>query len=301
MTILITGGSGLVGTELTHMLTEKGHKVVWLSRTAGVKRGIKCFKWDYKNHYVDLKAFESVTHIVHLAGAGVFDNKWSDSYKKEIVDSRIKATEVLISAASSFPSIKTWVCASAIGIYGNSMNNTPNIETADIGSDFLAQVTKQWEDATDKVTLTNARLVQIRIGIVLAKDGGALPSMITPIKYFIGSPLASGNQIISWIHIEDLCGIIMKALTDEFVIGVYNAVAPNAVTNGEFTKSVGEIMKKPLFMPNVPSFVLELILGKERAASVIQGIKASSKKIEMAGYTFKFPNLKNALSNILHS
>ncbi|WP_299251779.1 TIGR01777 family oxidoreductase [uncultured Cytophaga sp.] len=299
MTVLITGGSGLVGSKLTQILLNKGYKVVWLSRNAGIKQGITCFKWDYKNNYIDRNAFEGVTHIVHLAGAGVFDHKWSTSYKKEITDSRIKATEVLIEAASAYQAIKTWVCASAIGIYGNSMNAAPQFETSSLGSDFLAEVTKKWEAATSKVNKTNARLVQIRIGIVLAKEGGALPSMITPINYFIGSPLASGKQIISWIHIEDLCSILTKGLEDETMLGVYNAVSPNPVSNETFTKIAGSIMNKPLFMPHVPKFVLETILGKERAASVVEGISVSSQKIEQTAFKFKFPNLKEALNDLL--
>jgi uncharacterized protein (TIGR01777 family) len=298
-TVLITGGSGLVGSKLTQMLLKRGYKVVWLSRRAGVKSGITCFKWDYKNNFIDPKAFEGVTHIVHLAGAGVFDNKWSTSYKKEIVDSRIKATEVLISAASDFLEIKTWVCASAIGIYGNSMDYKLHSETDPEGKDFLATVTKQWEYATNQVKRTNARLVQIRIGIVLDKEGGALPSMVSPIKYFIGSPLASGRQIISWIHIQDLCSIITKGLEDESMHGVYNAVAPNPVSNETFTKIIGEIIQRPIIMPHISAFILDVILGKERAASVIQGISVSSQKIEQTTFKFKFAHLKEALINLL--
>jgi uncharacterized protein (TIGR01777 family) len=297
--VLITGGSGLVGSKLTQVLLKRGYKVAWLSRVAGIKSGITCFKWDYKNNFIDPKAFAGVTHIVHLAGAGVFDNKWGTSYKKEIMDSRIKATEVLISAASAFSTIKTWVCASAIGIYGNSMDNKLHSETDPEGKGFLATVTKQWEQATSKVEQTNARLVQIRIGIVLAKEGGALPSMASPIKYFIGAPLASGRQIISWIHIEDLCSIITKGLEDVSMHGVYNAVAPNPITNEVFTKTAAEIMKKPLFMPNIPAFVLDVILGKERAASVIQGIAVSSLKIEQTNFKFKFAHLKETLIDLL--
>jgi uncharacterized protein (TIGR01777 family) len=298
-TVLITGGSGLVGSKLTQILLKGGYKVIWLSRVAGIKSGITCFKWDYKNNFIDPKVFEGVSHIVHLAGAGVFDHKWSNSYKKEIIDSRTKATEVLISAASAFPAIKTWVCASAIGIYGNSMDNKLHGETDSEGKDFLATVTKQWEHATSKVEPINARLVQIRIGIVLAKEGGALPSMVSPIKYFIGAPLASGRQMISWIHIEDLCSIITKGLEDPSMHGVYNAVAPNPISNEVFTKTAAEIMKKPLFMPNIPAFVLASILGKERSASVTQGIMVASLKIEQTGFKFKFTHLKEALIELL--
>lgn len=301
MKVLITGGSGLVGSKLTKLLTNTGYEVVWLSRNSGVKNGVTCYKWDYKNNFIDPKAFEGVTHIVHLAGAGVFEKRWSEEYKKEILDSRVKATELLIKKAAEFSSIKACVCASAIGIYGNSYNTIPLNENADLGNDFLAEVTQKWELALDKFKTTAIRTVELRIGIVLAKEGGALQSIIAPIKYFIGSPLASGKQIISWIHIQDLCGMILKSIQDETMTGVYNAVGPNPVSNKEFTEVAAKIINKPLLMPNVPTFALELVLGKQKAASVVQGIAVSSSKIESSGFRFSYPTIESALNDLLKS
>jgi len=301
MKVLITGGSGLVGSELTKLLINAGYEVSWLSRNSGIKKGIKCYKWDYKSDFIDPKAFEDVTYIVHLAGAGVFEKRWSSEFRKEIIDSRVKSTELLVKKASEFPSIKACICASAIGIYGNSYNTILLNENANVGDDFLANVTKQWELAISKFNATNIRTVELRIGIVLAKEGGALPSIVTPIKYFIGSPLASGKQTISWIHIRDLCRMILKSIQDDTMTGVYNAVAPNPVSNKEFTKLVSKIINKPLFMPHVPAFALELILGKQKAASVIQGIVVSSSKIQSKGFEFTYPTLENALNDLLAS
>lgn len=299
MKVLITGGSGLVGSELTKLLIHKGHEVVWLSRNSGVKNGITSYKWDYKNDFIDTKAFEGVSYIVHLAGAGVFEKRWSAAYKKEIADSRVKATELLIRKATEFPLIKACVCASAIGIYGNSYNTIPLNEDADLGDDFLADITKKWELAINQFKTTSIRTVKLRIGIVLAKEGGALPSIVTPIRYFIGSPLASGNQIISWIHIQDLCGMILKSIEDETMAGVYNAVGPNPVSNKVFTELAAKIINKPIFMPHVPSFALQLILGKQKSASVIQGIAVSSSKIQSSGFKFSYPTIESALNDLL--
>jgi len=301
MKILITGGSGLVGSKLTQMLTDKGIAVVWLGRKAGLKNGIVCYKWDYKTNYIDKKAFEGVTHVIHLAGAGVFDKRWSESYRKEIYDSRIKTTELLVQHISEIPQLKAFIGGSAIGIYGNSLQTTLLDETASSGNDFLAKVTVDWENVALAFELSNIRTVTIRIGIVLAKEGGALEAITKPIKLYIGSPLATGEQIISWIHIEDLCSIFIKAIEDENMKGVYNGVAPTPVSNKVFTKAAATILKKPLLLPNVPAFVLNVVLGNQKACSVVQGIPVSALKIQHAGLKFRYPTIESALSNLLLS
>ena len=299
MKILITGGSGLVGSRLTQMLINKGIEVKWLSRTAGKKDGIDCFRWDYKTNYIDEKAFEGVTHLVHLAGAGVFEKRWSASYKKEIYDSRIKTTQLLVQYLPKVQSLKAFVCGTAIGIYGNSLQKNLLEEDAGNGSDFLAKTTVDWEKAADTNIPPGIRTVKIRTGIVLAKDAGALPAMVQPIKFLIGSPLASGEQIISWIHLDDLCNIFIKAIEDEGMNGVYNGVAPTPLSNKVFSKTIAAVIKKPLIMPNVPAFALNVILGKEKAYSVVEGIPVSSAKIQKAGFTFIFPTLEKALNDLL--
>ncbi len=299
MKVLITGGSGLVGSELTKQLKSRGHEVVWLSRTAGIKNNVTCYAWDYKNNFIDPAAFSGVTHIVHLAGAGVFDKRWSETYKKEIYDSRIKTTKLLAEKTVGIAGLQAFVSGSAIGIYGNSMNDRMLEENTPAGNDFLAEVTKDWEDATALFEQRSVRTVKIRTGIVLAKHAGALPAMITPIKYGIGSPLGTGKQIISWIHIKDLCGIFAKAAEDESMHGAYNGAAPYPVSNEEFTKTAAIILHKPLVLPNVPAFAMNIVLGKEKAASVIEGIAVSALRIQKQGFAFKYPRLKEALSDLL--
>ncbi|MGN6647136.1 MAG: TIGR01777 family oxidoreductase [Cytophaga sp.] len=299
MKILITGGSGLVGSHLTQMLKNKGIEVAWLSRRAGIRNGIVSYKWDYTTSYIDPKAFEGVTHVIHLAGAGVFEKRWIAPYKKEIYDSRIETTKLLAKHLPDTPLLQAFISCSAIGIYGNSFQTIPLKEDAAKGKDFLARTTIDWEAAADLIEKKNIRTVKIRVGIVLAKPSGALPTMIKPIKLNIGSPLASGEQIISWIHIEDLCNIFIKAVEDSSMSGAYNGVAPNPVSNKIFTRTAAEILDKPLLLPNVPAFALNIILGKEKACSVVQGIPASSAKIQAQGFSFKYPELKAALTDLL--
>ncbi len=299
MKVLITGGSGLVGKQLTKSLQEQNIEVVWLSRTKGVKEGVKSFLWDYKTEFIEEEAFEGITHIVHLAGAGVFDKRWTKSYKKEIFDSRVLTTKLLVKKASKLNKLQAFISGSAIGIYGNSLNKDPLTETAQYGNDYLAQVTKEWEAATATLLNSPVRLVIIRTGIVLSDQGGALPAMTNPIKGYIGSPLASGEQIISWIHIDDLSRIFFNAITNSELKGIYNGVAPEPVTNKVLTQTAAEILRKPLLMPNVPAFVLNIVLGKEKAASVIQGIAVSSEKISATGFTYIYPSIKMALNDLL--
>ncbi|MBC7451502.1 MAG: TIGR01777 family protein [Cytophagales bacterium] len=299
MKVLITGGSGLVGSRLTELLTAKGIEVVWLSRKAGIRNGIVSYEWSYKKKNIDPEAFNGVTHIIHLAGAGVFDKRWTDEYKKEIIDSRIETTKLLFEHIESMDLVSSFISGSAIGWYGNRMDDKRMVESDAPGSDFLANVTKQWEAAADVFTTKGIRTVKIRIGIVLAKEGGALPAMLAPVKLSIGSPLASGKQMVAWIHIDDLCGIFMKALEDTSMQGVYNGVAPNPLPNALFMRTCADVIKKPFFMPRVPALILELILGKEKAMSLIQGINVSSEKVEAKGYAFKFRDLAAALKDIL--
>jgi len=299
MKVLITGGSGLIGTELTKLLKSREIEVVWLSRTPGLKNGIVSYAWDYKSNFIDRVAFDGVTHIVHLAGAGVFEKRWSTAYKKEIYESRILTTQLLAKETANINSIQAFICSTAIGIYGNSMNESLLDEKAPAGTDFLARVTKDWEFASSPFEERNVRTVKIRTGIVLAKHTGALPAMVKPIRLGIGSPLASGKQIISWIHINDLCEIFARAIVDSTIYGTFNGVAPNPVSNKTFTQNAADVLGKKILFPNVPKFVMNIVLGKEKAASVVEGIAASASKIQKQGFVFTYPNIKEALADLL--
>jgi uncharacterized protein (TIGR01777 family) len=293
--ILITGASGLIGSKLSDSLS-KNHSIVHLGRTKRSGR-FPSFIWNVEKQEIDPQALDEVETIIHLAGANVGDKRWTAPWKKEILNSRIQSTQLLFDSLKNKPnSIRTFVSASAIGYYGFEGDSVFDEESKP-GNDFLAQVTKQWEDEVDKINSLGIRVVKIRTGVVLSKSGGALEKMAQPVKFGVGSPLGSGSQYISWIHIDDLCSIFTKAIEDEKMNGAYNA-ATNWVTNAALTSSIAKTLDKPLWLPNVPAFVLKLILG-EMADIVLNGAKVSSERIKNAGFQFKFTNLEDALNDLL--
>jgi uncharacterized protein len=291
--ILITGASGLIGAQLTKMMQQKGYQVAHLGRTK--KQGeVKSYVWDVVNRKIDSEALEGVTTIIHLAGAGVADKRWNEARKKEILDSRIQSTQLLFDTLKSLNhQVESFISASAIGYYGFTMEETVFTEESNAGSDFLAQVTKQWEQEVDKISILGIRTVKMRIGIVLSNKGGALVEMAKPIRLGAGAALGSGKQQMSWIHIDDLCAMFMKAAEDDKMNGAYNAVCDWA-TNADFTKTVAKILKRPLLLPPVPAFAMKLLIG-EMAAMIVNGSKVSSEKIRKAGFEFKYPDLQSAL------
>jgi uncharacterized protein len=294
---LITGASGLIGTRLTELLLQKGHQVAHLGRSK--KTGtVPSFIWDVENKSMDVKALEGIDTIIHLAGAGVADKRWTTARKKEILNSRINSTRLLFKILKSENhSVKTFVCASAIGYYGFGMGDETFTEESKAGNDFLASVTNQWEEETNPIAALGLRLVKLRIGIVLSEKGGALAEMAKPIRWGVGSPLGKGEQYLSWIHIDDLCELFIKAVSDSKMQGPYNAVC-NWITNVGLTKAIAHILKKPLFLPSVPSFAMKIILG-EMADIVLNGSKVSAEKIKQAGFQFKYTDLDKALNNLL--
>lgn len=298
-TILITGGTGLVGQRLTELLIAKGYQVQYLSRNPDKVSGIKSFHWDVKNQEMDKDALKDADVIVHLAGAGVADKKWSKERKKEILDSRTKSSELIAKTLSeNTHKVKTVVSASAIGYYGWDTGGVVKKEESRFGDDFLATVTKAWEAEVDKIESSDIRVVKLRIGVVLSEKGGALKEISKPVKMGAGAALGSGDQFMSWIHIDDLCEMFIHAIENENLKGAFNAVAPNPVTNKELTKLTAKALKKPFFLPNVPGFVLKLTLG-EMASIVLGGSKISSEKIESAGFNFKFEKADAALADLL--
>lgn len=295
---LITGASGLVGSRLTELLQQKGYQVSHLSRQA--KGGaIPVYQWDSESQLLDPRAFENCESIIHLAGAGIADKPWTKERKKEIIESRTLSTKLLYTALKQRThSVTTFVSASAIGYYGYAGSEEIFTEESKAANDFLADVVKQWEEAVDQIATLGIRVVKIRIGILLSEKGGALKELLKPIKWGIGSPLGTGNQFMSWIHMDDVCGIFIRALEDDEMTGVYNAVSPSPVTNEQITKAIAKVLKKPLWLPNVPPFLLNLVLG-EMADLVVKGSKVSADKIQRAGYQFLYPDLSAALQNLL--
>lgn len=295
--ILITGASGLIGSRLTELLIAGGHSVAHLGRSKRPGQ-VSTFVWDPSKGTIDLNAFEKIDAIIHLAGAGIADKRWSAARKKEIMDSRVKSTELLYQTLKNNPHrIQTLVSASAIGYYGFGGDDRIFTEDDDPGNDFLALVTRQWEAEVDKLGLLGLRLIKIRIGIVLSEKGGALKEMGWPIRLGFGSALGTGQQFLSWIHLDDLCAIFVEAIENDSMKGPYNAVT-DCCTNEEMTKAIARALHKPLWLPSVPAFVLKIILG-EMADIVLMGSKVSSEKIRQAGFRYQFPNLNSALNNLL--
>ena len=297
--VLITGGSGLIGSRLTEKLQEKNYEVLWLSRTAGDGK-VKKYVWDIPKKTMDEEAVKSADYIINLAGASVFDKKWTKEFKKEILDSRTQSVNLLYENIKKHPHhIKAFISATAIGYYGADTGDKLITESDAAGKDFLADVVNKWEKEVDKIDSLNIRTVKIRVGIVLSNKGGALDKMLGPIKMNAGSSLGSGKQFISWIHIDDICNIFIKAIEDQNMKGVYNAVAPEPVSNEELTKKSAEAIGKSIHLPNVPAFALKFMLGSEKAALVLGGNKVSSEKLQKAGFKFQFPEIKSALDNLL--
>lgn len=296
MKVLISGGSGFIGKKLTEKLQASGHEVAWLSRSD--KNKIKSFVWDIKSKTIDPNAMEWADAVVHLAGASVAGKRWTADYKNQIYTSRINSSQLIIEAikkADTPPS--ALVSASAVGYYGGFKQHEGFfVETDPPANDFLATLTKDWEKEIFVIE-NQIRTVALRIGIVLSTDGGALEQMMTPINYGVGAALASGKQVLSWIHIDDLVDLFKFSLENP-IAGKFNAVAPNPVTNLEITKAIAKQLKKPLLLPAVPGFLLKVILG-EFASFVIKGARVSSKKIESVGFKFTFPLLSEALRNLI--
>jgi uncharacterized protein (TIGR01777 family) len=296
--ILITGASGLIGSRLTEMLHEKGSRIAHLSRTPRSAKA-KTFLWDINKDKIDSESFRPADTIIHLAGESIGGKPWTKERKSEILKSRTHSTWLLYDELKKENHhVKTFVSASAIGYYGADDKDRPFDENDKQGAGFLAEVVHQWEEFVDQISNLGIRVVKIRTGVVLSEEGGALKELMKPVKFYTGAPLGNGNQILSWIHLDDLCRIYIKATEDETMQGIYNAVAPNPVTNREFTYRLARVMRRPIILPPIPSFVLKALLG-EMADLVLKGPKVSSQKIQAAGFKFLFENLDSALEDLL--
>ena len=297
MKILITGATGLIGRHLCKSLTVEGHTIIALSRTPEKVRDLdatEILKWDPMSGPPSAEALSQTDAIVHLAGEPVADHKWTDEQKKRIRDSRVISTRNIIEGirlSSPMPSVL--VSASAVGFYGDRGDETLD-ETSAAGGGFLSEVCQEWEkEAASDLAV---RTAIVRIGVVLSPEGGALKKMLTPFKLFAGGPLASGRQWFPWVHIDDIAGILRHALFHP-VSGPVNAVAPECVTNAEFSRALGRALHRPAFMPT-PEFALRLVFG-ERADVLLMSNRVVPKVALDTGYSFRFPNLSPALEDLL--
>lgn len=295
-TILIAGGTGLVGKPLVAHLQSQGNEVRVLSRQAtDISRGI--YHWNPSKDEVDEKAFENVEVIINLAGAGIADKRWSEKRKAEIVSSRTQPAQFLRKHADKMPLLKQYISASGISCYDYSQRDKVYIEEEAFGNDFLSQVVKEWEGAAD-LFQDVCTVSKVRISVVLTKKGGALPKLAKPIKMYFGSAIGSGKQWMPWIHMHDLCRLFAHLVRVKHS-ETYNALA-EAQSNKDFTKAVAKELKKPLWMPRVPAFMIKLLFG-EMSVVVLEGVNASNEKLKATGFEFQYDTLEKALQNLYGS
>jgi uncharacterized protein (TIGR01777 family) len=296
--ILITGGSGLLGKAISEILLKNNEEVVWLSRKEGFYKGIKKYKWDIDAKFIDERAFENVEHIIHLAGAGIADKKWSLAYKTEIINSRVKSSALVYDYVKKLNlPLKTLVGASGVGFYGARCSQDVITELEGPFNDFLATTCVSWENSYKPFNELGIRTPIIRTGVVLSKNGGAYKKMILPFKFNLGCSLGSGKQYFPWIHINDIASIFVYALKNEAMTGIYNATASEQVTMNTFCKQLVKSINRFTFLPNIPTFALKLVMG-EGYVMLTEGLKINNKKIINEGFKFQFEKLSDALSNI---
>lgn len=305
-TVLISGGTGLIGTALTRELTAKGYDVIVLARHISKdeksrKQPVRLAQWSVEKQTIDSHAIKQADYLIHMAGASVA-SRWTDKHKKAIVDSRVKSGELLVKALKEIPNnIKAVVSASAIGWYGADPvvpNPTPFVETHPAAADtFLGHTCLQWEASTDPIAQMGKRLVKLRTGIVLSKEGGAYPEFKKTLKFGVNSILGSGKQVLSWIHILDIVGLYIKAIEDESWNGVYNAVAPMPVSNEQLMRLIAKENGRFSLPVHVPELALKLALG-EMSIEVLKSATVSSRKVQEAGYQFMFPSIEAAVKNL---
>lgn len=298
-TVLITGGTGLVGTSLSKMLVSKGYKVIILTRSAKPAQGnISYAKWDINKSIIDKDAIEQSDYIIHLAGAGVADKRWTDKRKKEIIDSRVKSSELLINTLKETNNtVQAVVSASATGWYGPDQKGKIFTETDPPNNDFLGETCRLWEQSIQPVKHLGKRLVILRTGIVLSNDGGAFVEFKKPMKAGIAGIIGRGKQEISWIHIDDICRMYIDAIENNNITGAYNAVTDH-VTNKELILRTARARKKPFIAIHVPEFALKLMLG-EMSIEVLKSATVDSSKIKHAGFKFIYPTLDAALNELV--
>ncbi len=303
-TILITGGTGLVGRKAAEFFVSNGYDVIILSRNPAKQTSnnasIRFAAWDVAKGTIDDWAIRQADAILHLAGAGVVDKPWTDAYKHEIIASRTKGSALIAKALQTIENrVTTVVSASAIGWYGADKTGKPFVESDPPSRNFLGETCRLWEESIRPVSTMGKRLVIYRIGIVLAREGGAFAEFVKPLRFRVAAVLGNGKQIVSWIHVDDLCRMFLYAIENTHVQGIYNAVAPHPVSNKVLTLSIAKAKYGKAFisMP-VPAFVLKIMLGA-RSIEVLKSTTVSSRKILDAGFQFQYPLIENALKHLV--
>lgn len=302
--ITITGGTGLVGKRLTQMLTDAGYMVTILTRSlpkkAATTKNVIFKLWNVNKQTIDVSAITSADYIIHLAGAGVVDEKWTEAYKKEIRDSRTQSSKLIVDTLKEHAhSVKAIVSSSAIGWYGEDEREGFAFTESDPADDgFLGETCKLWEQSIEAAEAAGTRVCKLRTGIVLSNDGGALAEFKKPIQLGVAGILGDGKQTVSWIHIEDLCRMFLFAMQNEHINGSYNAVAPAPVSNKELTLKLAKLLKGSFYVPlHVPVFALKMMMGS-RSIEVLKSTTVSATKMKEAGFTFLYPSIDAALNEL---
>jgi uncharacterized protein len=304
--VLISGGTGLIGTKLTEHLTAAGYEVILLSRNddkVSANPAISYSAWNVKKQVIDAAVVKKADHIIHLAGAGVMDKSWTPQYRQEIIDSRVHSAELLIKTIQENDhKIKTFVSASAIGWYGPDsdpvLHKEGFVEDDVAAKDFLGETCLLWESATYPVTGMGIRLVRLRTGIVLSNEGGAYKEFKKSLSFGFAGIFGNGRQLMSWIHIDDLCRMYIEALENNILNGSYNAVAPVPVSNKKLVIGMAEQIRHKFYIPiHVPTLFLKLFMG-ERSIEILKSATVSCKKIKATGFTFLYPTIQAAVAEL---
>jgi len=299
--VMITGGSGLIGRYLTSALLSGGYNVSHLSRKSHRSDKVTVHMWDPKKGYIETDGLEGVDYLIHLAGANIGERLWSAARKDEIMHSRINSARLLHETITyTGVPLKAFISASAVGFYGSETSDRIFKEEDTPGTDFLGITCRRWEEAAELFEKSGIRTVKIRTGVVLEKSDSALSKLMLPGKFGLLLKTGNGRQYMPWIHISDLCGIYLKAIADTGMSGSYNAVAPQQVTHTEFMKVLGEVMKRPVLKPSVPSLIIKAVLG-EMSDVILKGSRVSPGKIINAGYRFNFASLHAALNDVIYN
>ena len=298
--ILITGGTGLIGSKLLDSIDKSVYNVYVLTRKKSYKEnGVNYINWDPENSVLDISQIKNIYSVINLAGESIDGSRWTSNYKRKILDSRVNSTRLLFNKVKEMKELpKSFISASATGFYEVNTDN-PQAETDLPGNNFLSDVVQQWEKEILKFKSLGLRTTTFRIGLVLSKDGGVLKRLYPIFKFFLGVPIGSGKQMISWIHESDMIGLINMAIESNKLEGIYNAVAPEIITNTEFTKSLLKSLNRFSY-PSIikaPSFIVRILFG-EQSDLVLNGLNISSEKIMQSNYKFKFTKLSSALNAI---
>lgn len=299
LTVLITGAKGLIGVPLVNLLLSQGNVIHTLSRNPTNKNpAVKEFGWDVENGDIDERSMEGVDAIIHLAGENIGAKPWTRKRKHIIISSRTKSLELLCQAVKTNKDsrVKTLISASAVGYYGDRQDEVLT-EDSPPGTGFLADTCVQWEQSADLATTLGLRVVKLRTGVVLAKDGGALPKIAGPVKSGFGTILGSGKQWMPWVHLQDAVNAYVHALNNEQMEGSYNLSSPHPATNKAFTETLAAILKKKIWLPNVPDFALRIALG-EMKAIVLSSNRTDATKMQATGFTYIYQFLPEALDDL---